>query len=304
MSRRRCPPVPRLRLIIRVYVVVCAGGAITRGSRNTMVVNMSGMPEEHQARRVKIFQPAPRNTHFARPRAPMERKKWTLEYDKASNKQGKWVNPLMVRPPFSPRPAPADAAQVPLGSLLGGQTALHRTFGRWAHVFCCAPRWQGWTSTSDPLSNLNVSFTSKETAIEFCNRNGLAYEVLEPKVMRRQIKSYGDNFRYWGRVVNHHTKTNPTLTHGIDVDIKDQAILTNLDKLSPETANSSVFPKTQPKLASDPRGAGTAAGYGREEWGGKGVPKPPSARAAPTNPRPMELTPPPAFQGERQTNDV
>jgi hypothetical protein len=58
---------------------------------------MSGMPEEHQQRRVKIFQPAPRNTHFARPKAPMERKKWTLEYDKASNKQGKWVNPLMVR---------------------------------------------------------------------------------------------------------------------------------------------------------------------------------------------------------------
>jgi hypothetical protein len=77
------------------------GGAITRGSRNTEVVNMSGLPEEHQARRVKIFQPAPRNTHFARPRAPQERKQWKLEYDKASSKAGKWKNPLMVRPPPS-----------------------------------------------------------------------------------------------------------------------------------------------------------------------------------------------------------
>jgi hypothetical protein len=148
-----------------------------------------------------------------------------------------------------------------------------------------------------------VSFTSKETAIEFCNRNGLAYEVLEPKVFKRQTKSYGDNFRYWGRVVNHHTKTNPTLTHGIDPDIKNQAILTNLDKLHPETANSSVFPKTQAKLAGDPRGAGTAAQYGREEWGGKGVPKPPSTRAAPTAARVVDLTPPETFMGERTSSD-
>ena len=58
---------------------------------------MSGLPEEHQARRVKIYQPAPRNTHFARPLAPKERKVWKLEYDKASSKAGKWKNPLMVR---------------------------------------------------------------------------------------------------------------------------------------------------------------------------------------------------------------
>ena len=150
----------------------------------------------------------------------------------------------------------------------------------------------------------NVSFTSKETAIDFCNRNGLAYEVLEPKVFKRQIKSYGDNFRYWGRVVNHHTKTNPTLTHGIDFEIKDQAIMTNMDKLSPETANSSVCPKTQPKLAKDPRGSGTAAGYGIDLGWGKGAPTPPSARAkAPTAARVVDLTPPESFLGERRTSD-
>lgn len=171
------------------------------------------------------------------------------------------------------------------------------------------PAAQGWTSTSDPLSNLNVGFSSKEAAIAFCNRNGLAYEVIEPKVMRRQTKSYGDNFRYWGRVVNHHTKTDPRQMHGIDATIKDQAILTNADKLSPETANSSVYPTRQPELAANPRGAGSAGQYGREEWGGKGVPKPPSAalggakKNPPTAERRTDLTPPPAFMGELKTTD-
>ena len=153
-----------------------------------------------------------------------------------------------------------------------------------------------------------MAFSSKESAIEFCNRNGLAYEVIEPKVMRRQIKSYGDNLRYWGRVVNHHTKTNPALTHGIDESIKDQAILTNADKLSPETANPSVYPARQPELAADPRGAGSATQYGRPEWGGKGVPRPPAALGGakqnpPTADRRTDLTPPPAFMGELNSTD-
>lgn len=84
---------------------------------------MSGLPEEHQARRVKIFQPAPRNTHFARPRAPAERKKWTLEYDKASSKAGKWVNPLMVRRPLSP--PPPRLPPVKFVSISGKSVCLH-----------------------------------------------------------------------------------------------------------------------------------------------------------------------------------
>ena len=56
-------------------------------------------------------------------------------------------------------------------------------------------------------------------------------------------------------------------------------------------------------------GAGGAAQYGREEWGGKGVPKPPSAAlgGAKTNPptaeRRTDLTPPPAFMGELKSTD-
>jgi hypothetical protein len=121
------------------------------------------------------------------------------------------------------------------------------------------------------------------TAVEFCNRNGargrthaslthlsrltcaragLSYEVVEPKKMRTQKKSYGDNFRstrwpsgcailrlvsdsyrspcrYWGRVVGHHEKTDPGKSHGIDDKIKDQSVLTNMDKTS--GVNTSVL---------------------------------------------------------------
>lgn len=63
-----------------------------QGSRNTEVVNMSGMPVEHQGRRVKIYMPA-RGTGGVR----NMQGRWVLEYDKAGTKQGKWVNPLMVR---------------------------------------------------------------------------------------------------------------------------------------------------------------------------------------------------------------
>lgn len=45
-------------------------------------------------------------------------------------------------------------------------------------------RWQnptmGWTSTADPLSQTKLTFTSKEAAVDFAERNGWSYEVFEP----------------------------------------------------------------------------------------------------------------------------
>eukprot|EP00301_Raphidiophrys_heterophryoidea_P015865 c2477_g1_i1.p1 GENE.c2477_g1_i1~~c2477_g1_i1.p1 ORF type:complete len:164 (+),score=23.99 c2477_g1_i1:61-552(+) len=44
-------------------------------------------------------------------------------------------------------------------------------------------RWQnptmGWTSTGDPLSNLNMKFTSKDAAIEFAKKMGWSFVVKE-----------------------------------------------------------------------------------------------------------------------------
>eukprot|EP01040_Poterioochromonas_malhamensis_P000516 gene516-550_t len=55
----------------------------------------------------------------------------------------------------------------------------------------------GWTSTSDPMSNVVLNFTSKEAAIGFAERNGYKYQ-LQPKTSKRTVTmgtySYQDNF--------------------------------------------------------------------------------------------------------------
>lgn len=53
----------------------------------------------------------------------------------------------------------------------------------------------GYTSSSDMRQQLKLSFATKEEAIAYCERAGIAFEVFEPKehVVRRA--SYSDNFR-------------------------------------------------------------------------------------------------------------
>ena len=57
----------------------------------------------------------------------------------------------------------------------------------------------GWSSTGDCVSNLSIRFSTKEKAIEFCNRNNWTYFVDEPVPPRKpKFKSYADNFS-WNR---------------------------------------------------------------------------------------------------------
>jgi len=64
--------------------------------------------------------------------------------------------------------------------------------GRWVNPL------MGWTSTSDPLSNLQMYFDSKDAAIEYCERQSLSYFVESPKKAKRIKKDYGLNFKYRG----------------------------------------------------------------------------------------------------------
>lgn len=54
----------------------------------------------------------------------------------------------------------------------------------------------GWTSSSDMKSQVTLKFDSREQAIAYAQRNGIAYRVEEPKPATRKIISYSDNFRY------------------------------------------------------------------------------------------------------------
>lgn len=39
----------------------------------------------------------------------------------------------------------------------------------------------GWTSTADPMSNVQLTFSSPEQAIKFCKKRGWKYEVRTPR---------------------------------------------------------------------------------------------------------------------------
>ena len=54
----------------------------------------------------------------------------------------------------------------------------------------------GWTSSSDTRQQVRLEFASKDDAIAYATRNGLAYTLTEPKPRHSGKKSYSDNFRF------------------------------------------------------------------------------------------------------------
>ncbi|PWA15875.1 hypothetical protein CCH79_00009056, partial [Gambusia affinis] len=71
---------------------------------------------------------------------------------------------------------------------------------KWKMDFDTRERWEnplmGWASTADPLSNMVLSFSSKEDAIAFAEKNGWSYEVTEKRTSKPRVKSYGANFSW------------------------------------------------------------------------------------------------------------
>ena len=53
----------------------------------------------------------------------------------------------------------------------------------------------GWTSSADMRSQVKLNFDTKEEAIAYAERNGVAYRVEDPKPVARRILSYSDNFQ-------------------------------------------------------------------------------------------------------------
>ena len=54
----------------------------------------------------------------------------------------------------------------------------------------------GWTSSGDMKSQLQLRFATREEAVAYCERHGIAYQVTEPKAAVRRGMSYADNFAY------------------------------------------------------------------------------------------------------------
>jgi hypothetical protein len=54
----------------------------------------------------------------------------------------------------------------------------------------------GWTSSGDMRQQLRLWFDTKEEAIAYAERQGIAYRVEEPHEMKRRSMSYSDNFKF------------------------------------------------------------------------------------------------------------
>ncbi len=57
----------------------------------------------------------------------------------------------------------------------------------------------GWTGTRDMRAEVQLSFDSKEEAIAYAEREGIAYRVYEPSPRKMIRKSYAENFKF-GRI--------------------------------------------------------------------------------------------------------
>ena len=54
----------------------------------------------------------------------------------------------------------------------------------------------GWTSSSDMKSQIRMSFATKEEAVAYATRNGIAFRLEEPQKTEVRPKSYAENFKF------------------------------------------------------------------------------------------------------------
>jgi NADH dehydrogenase len=72
---------------------------------------------------------------------------------------------------------------------------------QWVMKFSPGPQWtnplMGWTSTSDPLTEMSIKFPTKEAALAFAAENGFDSNVSdEEHNLRKNQRTYGSKFRY------------------------------------------------------------------------------------------------------------
>ncbi|XP_076044992.1 NADH:ubiquinone oxidoreductase subunit 18 [Oratosquilla oratoria] len=80
---------------------------------------------------------------------------------------------------------------------------------KWQLTFENRERWEnplmGWSSTADPLSNVQLSFTDLEDAVAFCEKNGWEWYAQSKPVKPPRTKSYAANFS-WDKRTRRSTK--------------------------------------------------------------------------------------------------
>lgn len=54
----------------------------------------------------------------------------------------------------------------------------------------------GWTSSGDMKQQVRLTFETKEEAVAYCERHGIAYQLFEAAPVKRRVISYSDNFAF------------------------------------------------------------------------------------------------------------
>ena len=54
----------------------------------------------------------------------------------------------------------------------------------------------GWTSSTDTKPQIRMSFDTKEEAVAYATRNGIAFRIEDPRETELRPKSYADNFKF------------------------------------------------------------------------------------------------------------
>jgi hypothetical protein len=57
----------------------------------------------------------------------------------------------------------------------------------------------GWTVSSDMNGQVRMLFDTREEAVDYARRHGIAFEVLTPKEHRKVLRAYADNFAFGRR---------------------------------------------------------------------------------------------------------
>jgi hypothetical protein len=57
----------------------------------------------------------------------------------------------------------------------------------------------GWTVSTDMNGQVRLQFDTREEAIAYAQRHGIAFEVLPAREPRRIVKAYADNFAFTRR---------------------------------------------------------------------------------------------------------
>jgi hypothetical protein len=97
---------------------------------------------------------------------------------------------------------PARIFQPPKNAMQSGRGNLHH----WVIEFPPdAPRradpLMGWISGSDTKAEVRLTFPTREEAVAYAERAGLAYDIELPQERRVRPKAYADNFS-WRRTEN------------------------------------------------------------------------------------------------------